>query len=71
MLRDVGLRADIDLMGRSLAKAISYADSRKARYAVIVGKKELAAGEVTLRDMQTGKQMQISPREIFVKLRAA
>jgi len=71
MLRDVGLRADVDLMGRSLAKAISYADSRKARYAVIVGQKELAAGKVTLRDMRTGEQVQISPREIFVKLRAA
>ena len=71
MLRDVGLRVDVDLMGRSLAKAISYADSREARYAVVVGQKELAAGKVTLRDMQTGEQMQISPREIFVKLRAA
>jgi len=71
MLRDVGLRVDVDLMGRSLTKAISYADSRKARYAVIVGQKELAAGKVTLRDMKTGEQMQISPREIFVKLRAA
>lgn len=71
MLRDVGLRVDIDLMGRSLAKAISYADSRKARYAAIVGQKELAAGKVTLRDMRTGEQAQISPREIFVKLRAA
>jgi len=71
MLRDVGLRVDIDLMGRSLAKAISYADSRKAKYAAIVGQKELAAGKVTLRDMRTGEQAQISPREIFVKLRAA
>jgi histidyl-tRNA synthetase len=70
-LRGAGLRADVDLMGRSLAKAITYANSRKVRYVVIVGPKELAAKKVTLRDMQTGKQVEILEEEILDKLRSA
>jgi histidyl-tRNA synthetase len=69
-LRCAGLRADVDLMGRSLAKAITYANSRKARYVVIVGPKELAAKKVTLRDMQTGEQVGILEKEILDKLRS-
>lgn len=70
-LRGAGFRADVDLMGRSLAKAISYANSRKAKYAIIVGPKELAAKKVTLRDMRTGEQAEISEKEILDKLRSA
>lgn len=70
-LRAVGLRVDVDLMGRSLAKAISYADSRGAKHAVIVGPKEIAAGEVTLRDMKTGEQKQVRRNELLPLLRRA
>ena len=70
-LRGAGLRVDVDLMGRSLAKAISYANSRKAKYAIIVGPKELAAKKVTLRDMRTGEQAEIAEKDILDELRSA
>jgi len=70
-LRGAGLRVDVDLMGRTLAKAISYANSRKAKYAVIVGPKELAAKKVTIRDMSTGEQAEIAEKDILDKLRSA
>ncbi|PIU14806.1 MAG: histidine--tRNA ligase, partial [Hadesarchaea archaeon CG08_land_8_20_14_0_20_51_8] len=57
--------------GRTLAKAISYANSRKAKYAVIVGPKELAAKKVTIRDMSTGEQAEIAEKDILDKLRSA
>jgi histidyl-tRNA synthetase len=69
-LRGAGLRVDVDLMGRTLAKAISYANSRKAKYAVIVGPKELAAKKVTIRDMSTGEQAEIAEKDILDKLRS-
>jgi histidyl-tRNA synthetase len=68
-LRAAGLVVDVDLMGRSLTKAISYANSRKAERVVIIGAKDLAAGEVTVRDMRTGVQEQIQKGELIEKLR--
>lgn len=68
-LRAVGLTVDVDLMGRSLTKAISYADSRGAERVIIIGAKDLAAGEVTLRDMRTGVQEKISKQELAERLR--
>jgi histidyl-tRNA synthetase len=56
MLRSNGISADIDIMGRKMAKAMKYASSVRARYVVIVGAKELEDDSVTLRDMSTGDQ---------------
>jgi len=68
-LRAAGLAVDVDLMGRSLTKAISYADARGAESVVIVGAKDLAMGKVTLRDMRTGVQEKVSKQELVEKLR--
>ena len=68
-LRAAGLAVDVDLMGRSLTKAISYANARGAEYVIIVGAKDLAVGEVTLRDMRTGVQEKVPKQELVERLR--
>ncbi|HUV25482.1 MAG TPA: histidine--tRNA ligase [Methanomassiliicoccales archaeon] len=60
MLRRSGVRADVDLMRRSLGKNFKYADSVGAKYAVIVGEKELDQDSVTVRDMGSGEQKLVS-----------
>ncbi len=55
-LRAEKISSDIDIMGRKMAKAMKYASSIGARYAVIVGSKELEDNCVTLRDMESGEQ---------------
>jgi histidyl-tRNA synthetase len=55
-LRSEGISADVDIMGRKMAKSLKYASSAGAKYAVIVGSKELEENSVTLRDMTTGEQ---------------
>jgi histidyl-tRNA synthetase len=55
-IRSKGLRADVDLMRRSMSKNLKYAASVGARFAVIVGKDEMSKRSVTLRDMKTGEQ---------------
>jgi len=55
-LRSQGLRADVDLMQRTMSKNLKYASSVGARFAVIVGKEEMAKRSVTVRDMVTGDQ---------------
>ncbi|MCL2786087.1 MAG: histidine--tRNA ligase [Methanomassiliicoccaceae archaeon] len=56
MLRSGGVSADIDIMRRKMAKALKHASSVNAKYAIIVGKNELAEDSVTVRDMTTGDQ---------------
>lgn len=47
---------DVDLMQRKLAKQIEYADSIGAQKIVIVGEKDLAEGNVTVRELATGNE---------------
>lgn len=55
-LRQKGLRAEL-YMGDSAMKAqLRYADARGARFVVIEGEDERAAGEVTIKDLQLGKE---------------
>jgi histidyl-tRNA synthetase len=55
-LRRAGLRADVDLMRRSMGKNFKYADAVKARRVIIIGDKEMEQGGATIRDMATGQQ---------------
>ncbi len=59
MLRENGISADIDIMGRKLGKAMKSASTVCARYAVIVGANELSRKAVTLRNMETGEQAEV------------
>ena len=66
-IREAGASADVDIMGRKMAKALKYADSVRARCAVIVGRKELDRGCVVLRDMKTGEQSEVPLAELTGK----
>jgi histidyl-tRNA synthetase len=63
-LRSQGLRADVDLMRRNISKNLKYASSVGSRFAVIVGKEEMAKRSVTLRDMKSGKQVVVPADDI-------
>ena len=59
-LRAAGLRVGLDVKGRSLKAQMKEANRQDARFAVIVGKDELAAGEAQLKDMATGEQRAVA-----------
>jgi len=63
-LRSQGLRIDVDLMRRTLSKNLKYASSAGARFAVIVGREEMAKRSVTLRDMKSGEQKVVLADEV-------
>ncbi len=58
-LRAAGVRADIDLVGRGPSKNLDYANSIRARYAVLVGERELKAEKVSLRNLASGEQREV------------
>lgn len=55
-LRGSGLRADRDLLGRSLRAQLRAASRSGARWAVLVGVAEVPSGYVVLRDLSAGDQ---------------
>lgn len=63
-LRKDSVKVDLDLMNRKLSKILEYASNINARYAAIVGPKELEENKVTLRDMESGEQKTIGVDEI-------
>ncbi len=67
-LRDAGVRADVELMGRKLTKALASADSRNVGKVIVVGPKDLEQGEVTIRDMGTGEQTKLPRKDLAKKI---
>jgi histidyl-tRNA synthetase len=59
----------MDVMGRSLGAQLKAAASAGAKFVVIVGKDELDAGKLTLRDMAGGEQESLDLPAIEEKLK--
>jgi len=59
LLRDAGIPAEVEVMGRRMAKALEDADRRKVDFAVIVGERELKEGAVVLRELEEREQSTI------------
>lgn len=58
-IRAAGLSGDKDYLGRSTKAQFKYADKKNARYTVIIGDDELEKGVVSLKNMETGEQVQV------------
>ncbi|MBW6470318.1 MAG: histidine--tRNA ligase [Methanosarcinaceae archaeon] len=58
----------LDIMNRNFKAQMSYANYIGADYTVIVGERELEAGKVTLKDMESGEQSLLSVDEVIQKL---
>lgn len=59
-LRRAGLAADTDYLGRSLKAQLRHAARYPARFALLVGEAELAAGRAALRDLERGTQVEVA-----------
>jgi histidyl-tRNA synthetase len=58
----------LDVMARKFKDQIAYASTIGASHVVIIGKNELDAGKVALKDMSTGEQELLSVEEVIKKL---
>ena len=56
MLRAQGLRVMMDHEGRSMKNQLKQADKQNARFALILGERELENLEEVLKDMHSGEQ---------------
>ncbi|MGQ0536059.1 MAG: histidine--tRNA ligase [Methanobacteriota archaeon] len=55
-LRRAGVACDVDLMQRNLRKCLDYANALGIPFAVLLGAKEMASGQATVKDLRSGLQ---------------
>jgi histidyl-tRNA synthetase len=70
MLRNEGIAAELEVMGRKMAKALEDADRRKLDYAIIVGEKELKEESVVLRDLAKRQQDTVKIERLAATIKA-
>ena len=61
----------VELSEGKLKRGMELANKLGARFALIVGDNELAAGRFALKDMSTGEQESLTPDEIAARLAAS
>ena len=69
-LRRAGIGADLDLAGRSMKGQMKQAGASGARWAAIVGDKEMASGMVTLKDLRSSEQREVPVDQLEQAVRA-
>ncbi|MCZ6506500.1 MAG: histidine--tRNA ligase [Acidobacteria bacterium] len=68
-LRAGGLDLVTELGGRSVKAALKRADKSGSRWVLLAGEDELAAGELSLRDLDAGEQVRLGPDAAIAKIK--
>lgn len=66
--RDAGFACEMDHQGRSLKSQFKLADKLGARFVAVLGPDELAAGQVTLRNMEAHEEVPVALAELPANL---
>jgi histidyl-tRNA synthetase len=66
-LRRAGISVEV-LAGGKLKRAMELANKIGARYALILGDDEIAVGQYSLKDMQSGEQRRVTREELFQRI---
>jgi histidyl-tRNA synthetase len=69
-LRKSGIITEVAFEPLKLKKSMGIANRLQARYAVIIGDGELAAGKYQVKDMARGEQQQVEPERVAAVVKA-
>ena len=67
-LRILGIKSDIDYLNRSIKSNFKQAERLNAKFAIIIGEKELEEDYLTVRNMQTKEEEQVANEMIITYL---
>jgi histidyl-tRNA synthetase len=65
-LRNENVKVDIDLVGKGPSKNLKYANSLGIPYVMFVGKEELSKNKVKLKNMESGEEKLMNPKELVL-----
>ncbi len=66
-VRESGMIAETDVIGRGLRAQMKYADKIGAKYSMVLGDNEIEQGVANIKDMETGEQKQVKLDETFLE----
>lgn len=66
-----GLSAEVDFRGGKLARQLARADKRSARFAVVLGEREIESRMVRLKDMSTAQEVEVPLESLLDEVAAA
>jgi len=69
--RRAGIRCEVFPDATKMKKQMAYANQKQIPFVALAGDNEMAAGQVTLKNMQTGEQQQLTPDELVEAVVAA
>jgi histidyl-tRNA synthetase len=67
-LRQNGICAEVDYLGRSIKSQMREADRLQAQYVVVIGEREMRSNSAWLKNMRTGEETAISLDKIEIPL---
>ena len=68
-LRQAGIRSEIFLDKAKMKKQMSYANAKNIPFVVLAGENEMAAGKVTLKNMESGEQTLVTVEELIATVK--
>ncbi len=68
--RKQGIRAEMYPDKVKMKKQMSYANAKSIPFVALAGENEMAAGKLTLKNMETGEQQLVSPEELIAIVKA-
>ena len=66
--RILGIKSDIDYLNRSIKSNFKQAERLNAKFAIIIGEKELEENYLTVKNMETKKEEQVANEMIITYL---
>lgn len=66
-VRECGLTAETDVVGRGLRAQMKYADKIGAKYSLVLGDNEIAGNKAKVKNMESGEQTELALDDTFVK----
>ena len=67
--RAAGIRTEIFPDAAKMKKQMSYANAKQIPFVALAGENEIAAGKLTLKNMQTGEQTLVTPDELIAAVK--
>lgn len=68
-LRQAGIRSEIFSDKAKMKKQMSYANAKNIPFVVLAGENEMAAGKVTLKNMESGEQTLVTAEELIATVK--
>jgi histidyl-tRNA synthetase len=63
--REAGIRTEMFPDAAKMKKQMSYANAKQIPFVALAGENEMAQGKLTLKNMETGEQMLVTPEELI------